>query len=216
MCQPGPTRSPGAFPRGLTGFGALPQDEIHGVFFILIHLDARAGDHAVQSPVAEFAVVVLAGHAEIDVAGGGISMASINQPGNGVDDPWNLAGGSGIFGRPLDVQRVHRMEVVADEFFDQLVLGDAGLLCPLDYLVVDIREVLDMTNLVSLVLEITPKGVKDHVAERVPDVGGGIRGHSAHVHLDQIAFGGNELLDLSAQGVVELHIKPDGRRRFGL
>ena len=67
-----PAGSPGAFPRWLTHAGALPQHKVHGVFFALVHFYSGAGLHAVQGPVAQFAVIVFLGDAEEYVAPAGV------------------------------------------------------------------------------------------------------------------------------------------------
>ena len=53
----GAARPPGAIPGGFAGLGALPENEVHGVFLVLVHLDPGAGNHAFQGAVAELAVV---------------------------------------------------------------------------------------------------------------------------------------------------------------
>ena len=198
-------RPPGAFPGRFAGFGAFPEDEIHRVFLVFVHLDAGAGDHTIQGAVAEFAVVVLAGDAEIDIAGGRVGVAAFNEAGDGVDDAGNLPGGAGIDGGALDVEGVHSAEIVADEFLRQRVGGYARFLGAADYLVVNVGEILDVPDFVPAVFQVAAQGVKNHIAEGVAHMGGRVRGDAAHVHLDQIAVGGDEFLDPAAQGAVEFH-----------
>ena len=175
------------------------------MFLVFVHLNARAGDHAVQRAVAELAVVVLAGNAEIDVAGGGVSVAAVDEAGDGVDDAGYLAGGPRVLGSALDVEGVHGVEIVADELLDQIVLGYAALLGALDNLVVNVGEVLDVAHPVALVLKVAAQRVEDDVAESVADVGCGVGGDAADVHFDFVGVGGHEFLDPPVQSVVEFH-----------
>jgi hypothetical protein len=50
--------------------------------------------------------------------------------------------------------------------------------------------------------QIPAQRVERNVAEGVAHVGGGIRSHSADVHLDRLAVGGSEVLNISAEGVI--------------
>ena len=48
----GPPGSPRAGPGRLAFLGSLPQHKVHGVLFVFVNLNAGAGYHAVQRPVA--------------------------------------------------------------------------------------------------------------------------------------------------------------------
>ena len=132
-------------------------------------------------------------------------MAPVNEAGDGVDDAGNLTGGAGVFGGALDVEGVHGSEVIADELLNECVLRHAALLGALDYLVVNVGEVLDVADAVALVFQVAPQGVEDDVAEGVPDMGSRVGGYAADVHFDFVGVGGDEGLNLPAQGVVEFH-----------
>ena len=97
----------------------------------------------------------------------------------------------------FDVEGVHRVEVVFYVFLNQLVFRNAGLAGPLDYLVVDIGEVLDVAHPVTLMFQIPTQRVKHHVAQRMAHVRRRIRRNAAHVQLHLVLVGWDEFLDLT-------------------
>jgi hypothetical protein len=76
---------------------------------------------------------------------------------------------------------------------------------PVDDLVVDVREVLDVPDLVSLELQIAPHGIEDQVAHGVAHVGRRIRRDAADVHPHRLAIGGGERLLLAGEGAEDPH-----------
>ena len=172
MCQPGRARPPGALPRWLAGTGALPEGEVHGVFLVLVDLNAAARLHALQGAVAELAVALALLHAEENVPPGGVGVAGTHQPADCLDDGTDLLRGPRVDVGASDVQRVHGPEEIVDVPFCQFRRLDALLLGPLDDLVVDVGEILDMANVVSEVFQVPSQDVEGDVAEGVADVGG--------------------------------------------
>ena len=193
MCQPGRPGPQGLSHDGSPGRAPFPQGEVHGVFLVLVYLDAAARLHPLQRAVAELAVAIAALHAEEDVAARGIGVAGVHQPADGLDDGADFLGGPRVDVCAADVQRVHGLEEVFNELLGQLGRFDALLLGPLDYLVVHVGEVLDVVHLEAQMLQIPAQHVEGDVAEGVADVGGGVGGDAADVHLDGVAVGGGEL-----------------------
>ena len=189
----GTARPPRAFPRRFAGAGALPEGEVHGMFLVLVYLDAAACLHSLKGAVAQLAIALALLHAEKDVAAGGVGVAGIHQLADGLDDGADFLGGAGVDVGAADVQRVHRLEEVANELLGQLGGFNALFLGALDYLVVHVGEVLDVVHLETDMLQIPAQHVEGDVAQGVADVGGGIRSDAADIHLDGVAIGGGEL-----------------------
>ena len=189
----GTARPPRAFPRRLAGAGALPQGEVHGVFLVLVYLDATARLHPLQGAVAQFAVALAALHPEEDVAARGVGVAGVHQPADGLDDGADFLCGAGVDVGAANVQGVHGREEVVNELLGQFGGFDALLLGPLDYLVVHVGKVLDVVHLKTEMFQIPAQHVEGDVAEGVADVGGRVRGDATDVHLDGVAVGGGEL-----------------------
>ncbi len=74
----------------------------------------------------------------------------------------------------------------------------------LDDPVVDVGDIHDLEHFVPEELEGAPQDVGGHEGPEVADVGPAVDGGSADVHLQRLSFGRDDLLDPSAQGVVEL------------
>ena len=178
MCQPGRPGPQGLSQDGSPGRGALPQGEVHRVLFVLVYLDAAARLHPLQSTVAQLAVALAALHAEEHVTARGVGMAGVHQPADGLDDGADFLGGAGVDVGAADVQRVHRLEEVANELLGQLGGFNALFLGALDYLVVHVGEVLDMVHLETEMFQISSKHVEGggDVAQGMADVGRGVRG----------------------------------------
>ena len=97
-------------------------------------------------------------------------MAPIDQAADCVNDPWNLPGRSWILRSTLDVQRIHGVEVIIDVFGNEFIFADAPLPGPLNYLVVDVGEILDVANLVPVVFQVATQRIEYHVAQSMADV----------------------------------------------
>ena len=164
MCQPGRARPPGALPRRLAGASPLPEGEVHGVFLVLVDLDAAAGLHALQGAVAQLTVAVAPLYPEKHVSAGGIGMARSNQLADGRYDRADFLRGLGVDVGTADVQGVHGLEEIVNEPLGQLRGFDTLFLGPLDDLVVDVSEVLHVLNVVSLILQIAAQDVESDIA----------------------------------------------------
>ena len=106
---------------------------------------------------------------------------------------------------PLHVQRVNGPVEVVNVLVGQRRGVDALLLGSLDNLVIHVGKVLDVLDRITQVFQVPAQNIESDVAQGVADVGGGIGGDSADVHLDGFPVRGRELLGLSGQGVVKPH-----------
>ncbi len=71
---------PGAVPARLIALGGFPQHEIHRVALVGRHLDPRAGDHVIDGPPRQLAIVFApAVHGEKHVSLGLIGMALLDE-----------------------------------------------------------------------------------------------------------------------------------------
>ena len=106
---------------------------------------------------------------------------------------------------PLHVQRVDGPVEIVDVLVGQRNGVDALLLGPLDNLVIHVGEVLDVLDRITQVLQVPAQNIESDVAQGVADVGSGIGGDAADVHLGGFPVRGRELMGLSGQGVVKPH-----------
>ena len=69
-----------------------------------------------------------------------------------------------------DVQRIHRLEIGLDPAVGDVLPRHAFLVGRIDDLVVDIREVLDVVDLVALLGEVASDDVPGHEGACIADV----------------------------------------------
>ncbi len=183
-----PALAPGRIPRRLARLGALPDDEVHGVFLLVARLDARPGHHLVERAVRQLAVVVQLRNAEIDAALRRIGVALVHQPLHHLDYLGYLLRGARIHIHAADVQGVHVLHERVHVLFGQFPDADAQHGGLVDYLVVDIGEVLHALHFIAAELQIAADGIEVDVAHGVADVRLGLRRDAADVHLDLFAL----------------------------
>ena len=198
----GPAGAPRTVPRGLSGPGLFPQGEVHGVLFVFVHLYPGAGLHPFQGAVTQLAVLGAALDLEINVTPCRVGVAAVDQRVDGFQNGADLLGGPGVDVGPLDVQGIHAAVKVINVLFGKVQSVYAPFLGPLDNLVVDVSEILDVPDVVPQVFQEPAQYVKGHVAKGVAHVSRRVGSHPADVHLDGVAVGGDELGNLSGQGVV--------------
>ena len=199
---PGAPRTPRAVPRRLPGPRPFPEGEVHRVFFVLVHLHPGPRDHSIQATATQLTVSRAPVHPEVYVAAGRVSVLFIHQVCDGIDDGGDLLGGPGVDVGALHVQSVHGPEEFSDVLFGQFFNADTPFLSPLNYFVVDVGEILDVTDLVTQMLKVAAQYVKDYIAERVSHMGVGVGSHPTNVHLDGLTVGGNEVLRLTGKRIV--------------
>ena len=109
-----------------------------------------------------------------------------------------------IDGGFLHVEPVHIPKVLGDKSLGQLLYAGPRLGGPLDDLIVQVGEVLDVPNAVIEVFQITAYHIEDDVAHGVADVRRGVGGDAAHVHA-HLAGGGSEVPLPAGERIVNLH-----------
>ena len=101
----GTARADGGVPERLAFLGRFPEGEIAGVgLFVLVHVDARAGDVAAEIVVRELAVAGKGGDAEVDGAVAGVGVAAGGQARDGVGHIVDVVGGRHQALGPLQAQ----------------------------------------------------------------------------------------------------------------
>ncbi len=143
--------------------------------------------------MAELPVAVGAPDSEVNISIQFIGMAFLNQSLHHPDDIRYLVGGSGINTSPLYIQGIHILEVLVDEPLSQLLSRDAERVCPGDDLIVNIGEVLHMSDLVAAEFEIAAHDIEDDVAHGMADMARVVGRYPADVHLDLDAIRGEFL-----------------------
>ena len=167
-------------------------------------LDPGPRYHPIQRTMAQLAIPPRSGDSKIHVPAGGVCVPVCDKRADDLDDVRNFLGDPGVDPGPLDVEGLHARHELLDVPFRQLPRIYAFLLRPLDDLVVHVGEILHVVYLVPKVLKVAPQNVEDHVAHGVSQMAWSIGCDAAHVYLYLIP-GGNELLLLSGQRVIQPH-----------
>ena len=199
---PRPALAPGTVPCRLTGFGALPQCEVQGVFLSLVHFDPGACLQIVQVPFRKLAVPVEFFHLEVDVAVHVVGHALAHKSLDDSNDLFDIIGGSWLHIRPLYPESAHVVVVGFDVLLRQLLPLHTLLVTPIDDLVVDVGVVAHVGQVVTREPQVTGDDVEGHRCPRVPDMAVVIYSHTAGVHSHLRWTERFELLFFSTQSVV--------------
>ena len=193
-------------PRRLAAVRRLPQHEIHRVALVGRDIDARAGDHLVERPLRQLAVVLHRRHAEQHMLLGDIGVARRDQP---LDQRLHLLD---VLGRArLDRRRqaAERRNIVLEilvGLFGQVADRDAALGRARVDLVVDVGDVADVGDMLGAV-EMAQQPVQhvehDH-RPRVADMGEVVDRRPAHIHAHARRIDRREHPLLARQRIVEL------------
>ncbi|MCZ7575704.1 MAG: hypothetical protein M5U18_01010 [Dehalococcoidia bacterium] len=127
-------------------------------------------------------------------------MTAIDEPCGGFNDLRNVVGGERIGGGPKDVQPVQ--VVPEDGVVFVADLGDWPPALPFrnhDHIVVDVRNVLDVLDGVTLREEVAAEGVELDVGEGMPEVRNVVRRNAADVHRHATGRNWPELLNFPAK-----------------
>ncbi len=157
----GPALSPGTVPGRFTGLLGLPQGKVHGIAFLFIGVHPGPGLQLLKVLPGELPIVVkgrgVIPYIPIYLIGQSLFYEIFYK---GYHFVYMLRS-PGVDGGPLYSKAVGVFKVFLNKSLCQLCYSDFLFICPLDHLVVNIGEVLDIGYLVTLVLHISPEDVKD-------------------------------------------------------
>ena len=168
-----------------------------------VDLDPRSRLHLVERPAREPAVRGEGGDAEehvpVDRVGepaGEEGPDDVEHLGDRLRRAWVVVG-------PADVQGAHFPQKAVGVPPSQRLNGRALDPSGLDDAVFDIREVLDVFDLVPPILEVPPDDIEDEIRQGVPDVGWAVEVGAAHVHPHMPRLERHELLHATGERVVD-------------
>ena len=198
--------APRRIPSRLTRLCSLPDREVHRIFLYLADRDAGTGLQLLHRLVAQLAILGEGLGAEVYVTVlSNVSVAVLDQALNNVDDRVHGLGRTRVHGRLLDAQTL-----CINKVFLNITLGDgievhAFLVRLVDYLIVNVSEVLHELNLVAAVLEVTAQQIENDERTCVADMEVVVHSRTAGIHLYLARRDRNEFLLLTGQRVVEFH-----------
>ena len=200
-----PAAAPWAGPAGLVLARRLPQHEIGGILLVRRHFHAGAGNHLVQRPARQPAVIAVAGNIKQHMAIGGIGMALEDQQRNHVDHCRDAGGGVRVQVGPLHTQgrRVFQIKrfVPFGDHVDAHALG-AGLVHDL---VVDIGNISGVDNLFRAiaVAQQALQHIEHHGGTEIADMRPAIDGRAADIHRHPIRIDRHQFLLGAGSGVIQ-------------
>ncbi|MCY1535401.1 hypothetical protein D9M68_708030 [compost metagenome] len=210
------TGAPGRFPARLAWFGALPQDEIQGIFLDLVHFDAGTDLQLVDLSPRQLAVALELAHPVVDVAiAGRVGEALVDQGLDHLVHAGDMAGGTRLDVRTQNREArlvlVHRSDHALHQRFERL----AVLVGATDDLVVDIGDVAHVGEVIAAMAQPARHHVEGHHHPRMADMAEVIDGHAADIHAHLVADQRLQGLLGLAQGVVDRqrHHWPQESRR---
>ena len=166
----GASGTPWGTPPWLGRLGLLPEGEVQGRPFLLVHLDTRARAQRVEALVGEQAVVVNGGYGEIDPIARLIGAFALGKAGDQLHHLVDEGGGVGDLRGKQASQTAHRgpplLFVLGCDLFGSSVL----LVRLVDDLVVDIGHVRDVNDRHSGVLKKSAEDVVDEREAAMADV----------------------------------------------
>jgi len=209
----GAALAPGAGPAvvAVLGLGGFPEREVGDAFAVVfvgvVGLASAVGGLRLERltvEMGEFAVVRLAGDAEVDGAvPPQVGVAVCHEVFDHGDHLGDVGGGAGLLVRGEHVERravgVKALRPALGEGHEGLA-GFAGLA---DGLVVHVGDVAHMPDLVPRCLENAPEDILEQEGAEVPDVRRAIDSRPAAVAADGPAVAGFERAGPAAEGVVE-------------
>ena len=202
----GTAGAPGARPLGLAGLGRLPQHEVGRVALVGGDLDPGAGDHLVQRPARQLAIVGEGLDREQHMALGRIGGAAGDQGGDLVLHGLDMVGGVRRQRRRQGLQRrgvgVVGGQVAVGDGLDRHALG-RGLGVDLVVHVGDVPGI-DHRVLTVEVAQNPEQDVEHHHRPEVADVGVAVDRRPTDIHRHPLGIGGNEGPLFAGHGVVEL------------
>ena len=214
MCQPGLPASPGRVPRRvLLRLVRLPEREVARILLervrrLLFVLEL------VEPLPGQAAVLLEAGHAEVDVAPDLVGIAALDQLDDEGDDLVHRLGHLRPEVDLVEPEAAGVLEVPLRGLARSFGARARGRLVDL---VVDVRDVVDERDLVAALAQPALVPAREHEGARVADVGAGIDGGAADVHADRTGRR-RQLDEVAGEGAIEPHRpasapRPAGARR---
>ena len=196
--------APRAVPGRLARLRGLPEREVHRMVLGRVDLDARAGLHVVETAAAELAVMRELLDAVVDIAVvDHIGVALRDELLDHRDDLRHRLTDARVDIGMADVQRIHRLEIGLDVAVGDVLPRHAFLVGRIDDLVVDIREVLDVVDLVALLGKVAADDVPGHEGACIADVRVVVRRDAAAVDADLALLERLELLLAAGHRIVD-------------
>ena len=173
------------------------------MFLALIFFDARAAQGFFQAAPAQFAIIFVLGHAEVDIACQLIGIAPFAQTLHHLNDFRHRLANLGVDIGGHDIQFVEMAQI-----FVGIVIGQRdGVFAPFigaaNDLVIDIGKVGDIAHLITAIDEIAAHHVKNNRRHGMTDVRVGVDGRAANIHAHLARFHGLKLLRLAGERVVD-------------
>ncbi|MPM50068.1 hypothetical protein SDC9_96802 [bioreactor metagenome] len=157
----GSTFTPGALPGRFTGLGRLPEGEIHGAFFTIIHINAGAGLHIFNFSPRKLTVAGITIDPEVNITFHWVSKPFIDQALDHGEYLVHLARGAWVDRGRQNVEVFEMLLKFMDVHFAQ---GERihVLFFGLDNdLVVHVCEVHHMAYIIAAIGEVTANDIKD-------------------------------------------------------
>ena len=198
--------APRRIPSRLTRLCSLPDREVHRIFLYLADRDAGTGLQLLHRLVAQLAILGEGLGAEVYVAVlSNVSVTVLDQALNNINNSVHGLGRTRVHGRLLDAQTLCINEIFLNITLSDGVEVHAFLVRLVDYLVVNVGEVLNELNLVAAVLEVTAQQIENDERTCVADMEVVVHSRTAGIHLYLARRDRNEFLLLTGQRVVEFH-----------
>ena len=198
-----PSRSPGTVPTRLSFLGSLPESEVGGVAFPIGRLATFALKRLPRT-VGQLAVFLVFGDIEKDIAVHLIGITAVNQLLDERNDGRNVLSRLGHVVDLIDAECPEVGKVVFGHLSSQFGHGDASSDRALDELVIDVGDVHDPRDVVSVVDEVTFDRIENDGADHVADVSLVVDGWAAEINADAAVVDWDEGLLAPGERVVDL------------
>ena len=195
------------FPEMLARFRRLPHCEItRVVFFVLIHVHARAGLHSGHVDFGKLSVSGELRDSEIDGAFALVSKTLFLQLLDQRDHVFDVICRADQLLGHLDMQCVNILEEPADVFVGVFANADSGGGRRLDDTVVHVGDVHHLHHAQALRFQESPQHVLEHERAKVSDMRGGVDGRPARVNAHFTRVNRVERLQVVGQRIVEAYL----------
>ncbi len=169
----------------------------------LVDLDPSAGDHLVEPPFGELAVVGKGAHGIVDVSVDRVGELPPLEDADELDHLGDVLGRARLVGRGQAAERRHVAAELGDILLRELADRDPARPGTLDHPVVDVGDVADERDVVARGTKPTVKDVERDPGAAVPDVAAVVDRDPAQVGPHLRARERLEALDAAAQRVVK-------------